>query len=462
MTRYQPPGCDGLSLPYQPRYDHWIGGEYLRPQRGRYFENRTPVTGEVFTEVASGTAEDVERALAAAHGAARGWARRPAAERAEVLHRVAARMRTHLDELATAETWETGRAVRHTLDGDLPLAAEHFRSAAAAIDAQRGGIQELDGDTVTYRFPEPVGVVGQVVGWRFPILSAARVLAPALAAGNAVVLKPARPTPASVHYWLSLVTDLLPPGLVNIVNGSDAGAGRPLMSSSRAAPAPDPGGAGGATLFFADVSDGDDDFYQAALDGFSAFAAGRGEPSRALIEQAHYRSFLADAVERTERLLPGDPLDPGTVVGAQVSPDHLDRMLAYQEIGVQEGARLLAGGGRAELGGELAGGWYARPAVLEGGNHLRVFQEEIPGPVLAVTPFADFPDGVKTANDTRHGTTASVWTRDLTTAYRAGRAVRAARVWTNSHHPTGFEHDRVPPERFQRTRKLFLSYAPDR
>jgi aldehyde dehydrogenase len=458
MTRYQPPGSDGLSLAYQPRYDHWIGGEYVRPQRGGYFENPTPVTGQPFTEVARGTAEDVDRALDAAHGAAPGWARLPVTERAAVLRDVADRMGTHLDDLAAAETWESGRAIRHTLD-DLALAARHFEDAADAVGAQRDGIQEFDGDTVTYHFHEPLGVVGHVAGWRFPVLGAARVLAPALAAGNAVVLKPAQATPASAHYWMSLVADLLPPGLVNIVNGTDADAGRPLLASPRAATVPDPGGAGGAVLFFADVSARDDDFYEAALDGFTGFASGRGELSRALLAQAHYRSFLADAVERTDRLVPGDPLDTDTTVGAQVSQARLDRILAYLEIGVAEGAQVLCGGDRAGPGGELAGGWYVRPAVVEGGTHLRVFQEEIPGPVLAVTSFADVPDAIKIANDTRCAAGIGVWTRDLATAYRTGRGTQADRIWTNCHHPTGFEHDRVPPDTFQHTRKLFLSYA---
>jgi aldehyde dehydrogenase len=464
MTRFQPPGSDGLTMAYQPRYDHWIGGEYVRPQRGGYFENATPVTGQPFTEVARGTAEDVDRALDAAHGAASGWARTPAADRAVILNRVADRMQTHLEDLAVAETWENGKAIRETLAADIPLAADHFRYSAAAVLAQEGGVSEVGGGLVAYRLHEPLGVVGQLVGWSFPILAAARRLAPALAAGNAVVLKPAEQTPASLHYWMSLVADLLPPGVVNIVNGLGAEAGAALAASPRVAAVTPPGepGFGGASLFFADVSARDDDLYDAAVAGFTAFAPNQGSLSRALIEQAHYRSFLADAVERTERIAPGHPLDTGTLVGAQVSRAQLDGILSYLEVGVREGARVLTGGDRAELDGELAGGWYVRPTILEGGNHLRVFQEDMFGPVVSVTSFADFPDAIKIANDSRYGLGAGIWTRDLSTAYRAGRALRAGRVWTNCHPRTDLGNDRAELDRYQRTRKLIMSYLPGR
>jgi aldehyde dehydrogenase len=452
MTRYQEPGADGLSMAYQPRYDHWIGGGYVRPQRGRYFENPTPVTGRPFTEVARGTAEDVERALDAAHGAAPAWGRTPTAERAAVLDRVADRMRLHREELAVAETWETGRPVRETLAADLPLAIDQFRYSAGALRVQQGTLSEPDGDTVAYRFREPLGVVGQLVGWTHPVLLAARTLAPALAAGNAVVLKPAEQAPASLHYWLSLVADLLPPGVVNIVNGLDPEAGRPLATSPRLATVadagPEPGGRS-LTLFFADVSDHDDDLYDRALDGFT-------RPSRALIEQRHYRSFLADAVARTRRLVVGHPLDTGTTVGAQVSRDQLDRTLAYLAVGVAEGATVLAGGARADLGGELAGGYFVQPTVFEGASHLRVFQDEIVGPVVLATPFTDLADAVKAANDTRRHAGATVWTRDLNTAHRAGRAIQADRIWTNPHHTN--DHDRATLDRYQRTKELLVGH----
>ncbi|SDY71879.1 aldehyde dehydrogenase [Micromonospora pattaloongensis] len=495
MTRYDPPTS------YESRYDHWIGGEYVKPVRGEYFANPTPVTGQPFTEVARGTAEDVERALDAAHGAADAWGRTSVAERATILNRIADRMEENLELLAVAETWENGKPVRETLAADIPLAIDHFRYFAGAIRAQEGSLGEIDDDTVAYHFHEPLGVVGQIIPWNFPLLMATWKLAPALAAGNAVVLKPAEQTPASIHVWMSLMADLLPPGVVNIVNGFGVEAGKPLASSPRVAKVAFTGetttgrlimqyasenikpvtlelGGKSPNIFFADVSADRDDFYDKALEGFAMFALNQGEvctcPSRALVQQSHYDDFLAAATERVAAIRQGHPLDTDTMVGAQASNDQLEKILSYLEIGRQEGAKVRIGGERADLGGELSGGYYVQPTVFEGDNSMRIFQEEIFGPVVSVTSFADFADAVKIANDTLYGLGAGVWTRDMNTAYRAGRAIQAGRVWTNCYHAypahaafggykqsgIGRENHKMMLEHYQQTKNLLVSYSP--
>ncbi|MBM0237730.1 aldehyde dehydrogenase family protein [Micromonospora sp. ATA32] len=494
MTRYEAPDT------YQSRYDHFIGGEYVKPHHGQYFENPTPVTGETFTEVARGTAEDVERALDAAHGAADAWGRTSVADRALILNRIADRMQENLESLAIAETWENGKPVRETLAADIPLAIDHFRYFAGAIRAQEGSLGEIDDDTVAYHFHEPLGVVGQIIPWNFPILMATWKLAPALAAGNAVVLKPAEQTPASIHYWLSLVADLLPPGVLNIVNGFGVEAGKPLASSPRVAKVAFTGetttgrlimqyasenikpvtlelGGKSPNIFFDDVSAASDDFLDKALEGFTMFALNQGEvctcPSRALIQQGHYSDFLAAAVSRTEAIKQGHPLDTDTMIGAQASNDQLEKILSYLDIGRQEGARVLTGGERADLGGELSGGYYVQPTIFEGDNSMRVFQEEIFGPVVSVTSFADLSDAVKIANDTLYGLGAGVWSRDMNTAYRAGRSIQAGRVWTNCYHAypahaafggykqsgIGRENHKMMLEHYQQTKNLLVSYS---
>lgn len=503
MTRYANPGSQGSVVSYQPAYDHWIGGEYVPPAKGRYFENPTPVNGQPFTEIARGTAEDVERALDAAHAAAPAWGRTAPAERAAVLLRIADRMEQHLEELAVAESWENGKPVRETLAADIPLAIDHFRYFAGVIRAQEGSLSEIDDDTVAYHFHEPLGVVAQIIPWNFPILMAAWKLAPALAAGNAVVLKPAEQTPASLHVWMNRVADLLPPGVVNIVNGFGVEAGKPLASSSRIAKVAFTGetttgrlimqyasenlipvtlelGGKSPNIFFDDVSAADDDFLDKALEGFTMFALNQGEvctcPSRALIQDGHYQDFMDAAVARTEKITQGHPLDTGTMMGAQASNDQLEKILSYLDIGKQEGARILTGGSRAELGGELEGGYYVRPTIFEGGNHMRVFQEEIFGPVVAVARFADFSDAIEIANDTLYGLGAGVWTRNGTAAYRAGRAIQAGRVWTNCYHAypahaafggykqsgIGRETHKMMLDHYQQTKNLLVSYSPKR
>ncbi len=500
MTVYAPPGSDGSIVSYRSRYDHWIGGEYVPPARGQYFENPSPVTGQPFCEIARGTAEDVEKALDAAHGAADAWGRTSVAVRADILNKIADRMQENLELLAVAESWENGKPVRETLAADLPLAIDHFRYFAGAVRAQEGGLGELDDDTVAYHFHEPLGVVAQIIPWNFPILMATWKLAPALAAGNAVVLKPAEQTPASIHLWLSLVADLLPPGVLNIVNGFGVEAGKPLASSNRVAKVAFTGetttgrlimqyaseniipvtlelGGKSPNLFFDDVSRADDDFYDKALEGFAMFAFNQGEvctaPSRALIQQGHYADFLGAAVKRVENIRQGNPLDTDTMIGAQASNDQLEKILSYLSIGREEGARVLTGGARAELGGDLSGGYYVQPTIFEGTNAMRIFQEEIFGPVVSVAPFADFADGIKIANDTLYGLGAGVWTRELNTAYRAGREIKAGRVWTNCYHlypahaafggykqsGIGRENHRMMLDHYQQTKNLLVSYS---
>ncbi|MCE6993499.1 aldehyde dehydrogenase family protein [Saccharothrix sp. S26] len=466
MARYAAPGAQGSVVSYRDRYDHFIGGEYVPPARGGYFADRTPVTGEVFTEVARGTAEDVDRALDAAHGAARRWGRTTPAERATVLTEIADRVEDHLEALAVAETWENGKPIREALAADLPRAVDHFRYFASVIRAQEGRISQLGEDLVAHHVPEPLGVVGQVIPWNHPLLMATWKLAPALAAGNAVVLKPAEQTPASIHVLMGLIADLLPPGVVNVVNGFGAEAGMLLAASHRAArvpAAPKPGGKS-AVLFFADVAQRRDAFYDKALEGFTAFTFGQGEGSTcALLQSPVHDEFLADAVQRTKEVRQGHPLDPETVIGARISREQVDQVLAHLEMGRREGARVVCGGERADLGGELSGGYYVTPTILECDHEMRVFREEVFGPVVSVTRFDDFANAVKTVNDTPCGVGAGVWSRDGGLAYRAGREIQASRVWVNNHHAhprsgIGREDHRVALDRYQRTKDLLVGF----
>ncbi|SFM64698.1 aldehyde dehydrogenase [Pseudonocardia ammonioxydans] len=502
MAVYANPGQPGSVVSFKPRYDHFIGGEYVAPAKGQYFENPTPITGQNFTEVARGTADDVEKALDAAHAAAPAWGKRPPAERADILNKMADRIEANLELVAVAESWENGKACRETLAADIPLAIDHLRYFAGAIRAQEGSLSQVDEDTVAYHFHEPLGVVGQIIPWNFPILMAIWKLAPALAAGNAVVLKPAEQTPVSIHVLMDLVADLLPPGVVNIVNGFGVEAGKPLASNKRISKIAFTGetttgrlimqyasenlipvtlelGGKSPNIFFDDVAAQQDAFYDKALEGFAMFALNQGEvctcPSRALIQGGMYREFLEQAVKRTEQIKQGNPLDTDTQIGAQASNDQFEKILSYIDIGRQEGAKVLTGGERADLGGELAGGYYIRPTVFEGNNSMRIFQEEIFGPVLSVARFDDYADAMKIANDTLYGLGAGVWSRDATTAYRAGREIQAGRVWVNNYHAypahaafggykqsgIGRENHKMMLDHYQQTKNILQSYSPN-
>jgi aldehyde dehydrogenase len=500
MTVYAAPGTPGSPATYRERYDHWIGGEYVAPAAGRYFENPSPVTGRTFTEVARGDAADIDRALDAAHGAARTWGKTTATERAVILNKIADRMEQNLEMLAVAETWENGKPIRECLAADMPLAVDHFRYFAGAVRAQEGSISEIDQDTIAYHFHEPLGVVGQIIPWNFPILMAVWKLAPALAAGNTVVIKPAEQTPTSILVLMELIADLLPPGVVNVVNGFGVEAGKPLASSPRIRKIAFTGetttgrlimqyasqniipvtlelGGKSPNIFFEDVARAKDDYYDKALEGFTMFALNQGEvctcPSRALIQESIYDGFLADAIARTEAVKQGNPLDTDTMIGAQASNDQLEKILSYIEIGKAEGAKVLTGGERAHLDGDLAGGYYVTPTIFEGKNSMRIFQEEIFGPVVAVTSFSDYSDAIHTANDTLYGLGAGVWSREAATAYRAGRDIEAGRVWTNCYHAypaaaafggykgsgVGRENHKMMLDHYQQTKNLLVSYS---
>ena len=497
--RHPRPGSEGSKVHYATRYGNYIGGEVVKPVKGQYFENPSPVTGEAFCEIPRSTKEDIELALDAAHGAKTAWGKTSVQDRSRALLRIADVMEQNLELLAVSETWDNGKPVRETLGADLPLAIDHFRYFAGCLRAEEGTLSELDEHTVAYHVKEPLGVVGQIIPWNFPLLMAAWKLAPALAAGNCVVLKPAEQTPASILLLAELVGSILPPGVLNIVNGFGVEAGKPLAQNRRVAKVAFTGetttgrlimqyasenlipvtlelGGKSPNIFFADVMREDDDFRQRALEGFAMFAFNQGEvctcPSRALIEKSIYPAFLDLCVKRSRQIEPGDPLDTNTRLGAQASNDQLEKILSYIDIGKKEGAKLLLGGQRARLPGDLAGGYYVEPTIFEGNNRMRIFQEEIFGPVVSVTSFDGLEDGVRIANDTLYGLGAGVWSRCVHNSYRAARAIEAGRVWTNCYHlyPAhatfgGYKHSgigrethRVMLDHYQQTKNILVSY----
>ncbi|OBI85001.1 aldehyde dehydrogenase [Mycobacterium sp. 1245805.9] len=500
MTVFARPGAAGALMSYESRYENFIGGQWVAPAAGRYFENPTPVTGQTFCEVARSDEADIAHALDAAHAAAPAWGKTAPAERAAILNKIADRIEENTPALAVAEVWDNGKPIREALAADIPLAADHFRYFAAALRAQEGSLSQIDEDTVAYHFHEPLGVVGQIIPWNFPILMAAWKMAPALAAGNAVVLKPAEQTPVSVLYLMSLIGDLLPAGVVNVVNGFGAEAGKPLASSNRIAKVAFTGetttgrlimqyasqnlipvtlelGGKSPNIFFNDVMAKGDDFQDKALEGFTMFALNQGEvctcPSRSLIQADIYDEFLELAAIRTKAVRQGDPLDSETMLGSQASNDQMEKILSYIEIGKNEGAQVICGGERAELGGDLAGGYYMQPTIFGGHNKMRIFQEEIFGPVVAVTSFTDYDDAISIANDTLYGLGAGVWSRDGNTAYRAGRDIQAGRVWVNCYHAypahaafggykqsgIGRENHKMMLDHYQQTKNMLVSYS---
>ncbi|MFT3813966.1 MAG: aldehyde dehydrogenase family protein [Acidovorax sp.] len=487
--------------PYKQQYDNFIGGKWVAPLAGRYFDNVSPITGKPFCKIPRSDEADINLALDAAHAAQAKWGSTPPAERSNILLKIADRMEQNLPLLALAETIDNGKPLRETTAADLPLAVDHWRYFAGCLRAQEGALSEIDATTVAYHFHEPIGVVGQIIPWNFPLLMACWKLPPALAAGCCVVLKPAEQTPASILVLMELIADLLPPGVVNIVNGYGKEAGEALATSKRitkiaftgssavgqrilhaAADSMIPStvelGGKSPNIFFADVMDADDEFFDKALEGFSMFALNQGEvctcPSRVLIQESIYEKFIERGIQRVQRMKQGHPLDMGTMVGAQVSQQQMDRILGYIDIGRQEGAQCLTGGERNRQGGEIDDGFFVKPTLLFGSNDMRVFQEEIFGPVASVTTFKTMEDAIRIANDTEYGLGAGVWSRNGSTAYLMGRAIQAGRVWTNCYHlypahatfggykksGIGRETHKVALGNYQQTKNLLVSYSP--
>ncbi|MCW2317570.1 aldehyde dehydrogenase [Rhodoblastus acidophilus] len=483
------------------KFDNFIGGQWLAPVKGQYFDNLSPISGQVLCKVPRSTAEDIELALDAAHKAKDAWGRTPAAQRAHILLKIADRIEDNLATLALVETLDNGKPIRETTYADVPLLADHFRYFAGVLRSQEGSISEVDHDTIAYHFHEPLGVVGQIIPWNFPLLMAGWKLAPALAAGNCIVMKPAEQTPVSILVLMELIADLLPEGVLNVVNGFGAEAGRALASSNRIRkiaftgstatgriiahaaadnliPATLELGGKSPNIFFADVLAEDDDFFDKALEGFTLFAFNQGEvctcPSRALIQESVYDRFMERIVKRVQAIKQGNPLDMSTQCGAQASQMQMEKILSYIDIGKQEGAQCLTGGARATMTDELAAGYYVQPTVFHGHNKMRIFQEEIFGPVVSVTTFKDEAEALEIANDTIFGLGAGVWTRDISRAYRFGRGIQAGRVWTNCYHAypahaafggykesgIGRETHKMMLDHYQQTKNILVSYSP--
>ncbi|WP_430483043.1 aldehyde dehydrogenase [Rossellomorea marisflavi] len=498
---YQNPNTEGSMVSFKDQYENFIGGEFVPPVSREYFDNVSPVTGKVFTRIARSNQEDVEKALDAAHAAKDAWGKTTVAERASVLNKIADRMEENLEMLAVAETWDNGKPVRETLAADLPLAIDHFRYFAGCIRGQEGTIGEIDEDTVSYHFHEPIGVVAQIIPWNFPLLMATWKIAPALAAGNCIVLKPAEQTPASIMVLMDLIKDILPKGVLNVVQGFGLEAGKPLAQSKRVGKVAFTGetttgrlimqyasqnlipvtlelGGKSPNIFFEDVMDQDDDFLDKAVEGFVMFALNQGEvctcPSRALVQESIYDKFIERAIERVKQIKQGNPLDTDTMLGAQASQEQLDKILSYIQIGKDEGAEVLIGGEQNKLDGDHGTGFYVQPTIFKGTNDMRVFQEEIFGPVVSVTTFKTKEEALDIANDTLYGLGAGVWSRDMNTAYRFGRDIQAGRVWTNCYHQypahaafggykmsgIGRETHKMMLSHYQQTKNLLVSYSP--
>ncbi len=495
--RYIDPNQPGSKVQFKAQYENFIDGQWVAPIKGEYFDNISPVDGKAFTKIPRSSAEDIELALDAAHKAKASWNSSSPTTRSNILLKIADRLEANLELLAVAETWDNGKPVRETLAADIPLAIDHFRYFAGCIRAQEGGISEIDEDTIAYHFHEPLGVVGQIIPWNFPILMATWKLAPALAAGNCIVLKPAEQTPASILVLVELIQDLLPAGVLNVVNGFGIEVGRPLATNPRIAKIAFTGstavgqqimqyateniipvtlelGGKSPNIFFEDIMDKDDEFLDKALEGFAMFALNQGEictcPSRALVQESIADKFLEMAVERVKRIKTGHPLDTDTMIGAQASQEQQDKILGCIATGRAEGAQVLTGGGDRREVGE---GFYIEPTIFKGNNSMKIFQEEIFGPVLSVATFKDYDEAIKIANDTIYGLGAGVWSRSTHTAYRAGRAIEAGRVWTNCYHiypahaafggykksGIGRENHKMMLDHYQQTKNLLVSYS---
>jgi aldehyde dehydrogenase len=496
---YIAPNQPDSKIHFKSRYANFIGGNWVAPVKGQYFDNLSPVNGEVFCQIPRSSAEDIELALDAAHAAREAWGTTSVTTRSNILLKIADRLEANLEILAIAETWDNGKPIRETLAADVPLAIDHFRYFAGCIRAQEGSIGEIDENTVAYHFHEPLGVVGQIIPWNFPLLMACWKLAPALTAGNCVVLKPAEQTPASILLMMELIADLLPAGVVNIVNGYGAEAGQALATSKRIAKIAFTGstpvgshilkcaaeniipstvelGGKSPNIYFADVLDQEDAFVRKCVEGAVLAFFNQGEvctcPSRLLIQESIYDEFIAKVLARAKQIKRGNPLDTETMVGAQASKEQFDKILNYIEIGRNEGADVLTGGEIAAIGSGLAGGYYIEPTIMKGSNKMRIFQEEIFGPVIAVTVFADEAEALAIANDSQFGLGAGVWTRDMNRAYRMGRGIQAGRVWTNCYHHypahaafggykksgIGRETHKMVLDHYQHTKNLLVSY----
>jgi len=496
---YSQPGQEGAVVSFKPRYDNFIGGEWVAPANGEYFPNVTPVTGEAYCEVARSSKADLEKALDAAHAAKDAWGKTSVTERSNVLLKIADRIEENIEKLAVAETWENGKSVRETLNADIPLVVDHFRYFAGCIRSQEGTSADIDSNTASYHFHEPLGVVGQIIPWNFPLLMAAWKLAPALAAGNCVVLKPAEQTPTSILLLIELIEDLIPQGTINIVNGFGNEVGQALATSNRIAKIAFTGstpvgqrilesaaknlipstvelGGKSPNIFFDDILKQEESFVSKCVEGMLLGFFNQGEvctcPSRALIQDNIYNEFIELVIERARNIKQGNPLDTETMIGAQASQEQLDKILSYMTIGRQEGAEFLIGGNRAEMEGNLSGGFYVQPTLLKGTNDMRVFQEEIFGPTLGITTFKNEEEALAIANDTEFGLGAGVWTRDINRAYRMGRGIQAGRVWTNCYHAypahaafggykksgIGRETHKMMLDHYQQTKNLLVSY----
>ncbi|MCG6233139.1 acetaldehyde dehydrogenase ExaC [Vibrio furnissii] len=496
---YAQPGTSNAIFNFKSHYDNYIGGQWVKPVNGEYFDNVSPVNGQAYCQVARSSAEDINLALDAAHEVRAQWGKTSVAERANILLKIADRVEANLETLAFVETWENGKPIRETLAADLPLVVDHFRYFAGCIRAQEGSAAEIDANTAAYHFPEPIGVVGQIIPWNFPMLMAAWKLAPAIAAGCCVVLKPAEQTPTSILVLMETIGDLLPPGVVNVVNGYGAEAGQALATSNRIAKLAFTGstdvghhilkcaaeslipstvelGGKSPNIYFADVFDHEDAYLEKCLEGTLLAFFNQGEvctcPSRVLIHESIYDKFIAKLVERAKTIKQGNPLDSDTQVGAQASQEQFDKILSYLEIGRQEGAQVLCGGEVAQQQGDISQGYYIQPTMLAGHNKMRVFQEEIFGPVIAITTFKDEAEALAIANDTEYGLGAGVWTRDTNLAYRMGRNIEAGRVWINCYHAypahaafggykksgIGRETHKMMLDHYQNTKNLLVSY----
>jgi aldehyde dehydrogenase len=496
---YANPNTAGAVVNFKETYGNFIGGEWVAPVKGEYFGNVSPVNGEVFCQIPRSTAEDIELALDAAHAAKDAWGKTSVTARSNILLKIADCIEANLEMLAVADSWDNGKAVRETLNADVPLCVDHFRYFAGCIRAQEGGISEIDDNTIAYHFHEPLGVVGQIIPWNFPLLMAAWKLAPALAAGNCVVLKPAEQTPASILLLMEVIADVLPAGVINVVNGYGAEAGQALATSTRIAKLAFTGstpvgahilkcaaeniipstvelGGKSPNVFFEDVLDQEDEFVSKCIEGAVLAFFNQGEvctcPSRLLVQESIYEKFIGLVIERASQIKRGNPLDTEVMVGAQASQEQYDKILKYIEIGKEEGAEVLIGGGVEALGGEHSTGYYVQPTLLKGTNKMRVFQEEIFGPVVSVTTFKDAAEALEIANDTEFGLGAGVWTRDMNLSYRMGRGIQAGRVWTNCYHHypahaafggykksgVGRENHRMMLDHYQQTKNLLVSY----